>query len=86
MRAYQKAVAKSSTALSVLIPAKTFVRTGGVEGIRRGKNIHTAFFVIDGQNDHVVATSPAVDYFSHVVAPKKELDRVYSQPPELALS
>jgi pimeloyl-ACP methyl ester carboxylesterase len=35
--------------------------------------MHTAFFVIDGQNDHVAPTSAAVDYFNCVKAPKKEL-------------
>src|SRR5229473_2750970 len=36
-------------------------------------DIHTAFFVIDGQDDHVTPTSAAVDYFNCVKAPKKEL-------------
>jgi len=36
-------------------------------------DIHIAFFVIDGQEDHVTPSSAAVDYFSCVKAPKKEL-------------
>jgi len=36
-------------------------------------DIHTAFFVIDGQDDHVTPTSAAVNYFNCVKAPKKEL-------------
>ena len=36
-------------------------------------DMHTAFFVIDGQNDNVAPTSAAVDYFNCVKAPKKEL-------------
>jgi pimeloyl-ACP methyl ester carboxylesterase len=36
-------------------------------------DIHTAFFVIDGQDDYVTPTSAAVDYFNCVKAPKKEL-------------
>jgi pimeloyl-ACP methyl ester carboxylesterase len=36
-------------------------------------DIHTAFFVIDGQDDHVAPTSAAVDYFNCVKAPKKDL-------------
>jgi pimeloyl-ACP methyl ester carboxylesterase len=36
-------------------------------------DIHIAFFVIDGQDDHVTPTSAAVDYFNCVKAPKKEL-------------
>ena len=36
-------------------------------------DIRTAFFVIDGQNDHVTPTSAAVDYFNCVKAPNKEL-------------
>jgi len=35
--------------------------------------IHTAFFVIQGQDDIVTPTSAAVDYFERVKAPKKEL-------------
>jgi pimeloyl-ACP methyl ester carboxylesterase len=36
-------------------------------------DMRTAFFVIDGQDDHVTPTSAAVDYFNCVKAPKKEL-------------
>src|SRR5712691_3265753 len=36
-------------------------------------DIRTAFFVIDGQDDHVAPTSAAVGYFNCVKAPKKEL-------------
>ena len=36
-------------------------------------DIHTAFFVIDGQDDHVTPTSAAVNYFDCVKAPEKEL-------------
>ena len=36
-------------------------------------HLDTAFFVIDGEDDHVTPTSAAVDYFDCVKAPKKEL-------------
>jgi pimeloyl-ACP methyl ester carboxylesterase len=36
-------------------------------------NIHTAYFVIQGQDDIVTPTQAAVDYFKCVKAPKKEL-------------
>ena len=36
-------------------------------------DIHTAFFVIEGQDDHVTPTSAAIDYFNCVKAPNKEL-------------
>jgi pimeloyl-ACP methyl ester carboxylesterase len=40
---------------------------------RTACDIHTAFFIIDGQDDQVSPTSAAVDYFNCVKAPEKEL-------------
>jgi len=36
-------------------------------------DIHTAYFVIQGQDDVITPTQAAVDYFNRVKAPKKEL-------------
>ena len=36
-------------------------------------NIHTAYFVIQGQEDVITPTQAATDYFKCIKAPKKEL-------------
>jgi proline iminopeptidase len=41
--------------------------------LKTGCDIHTAFFVDDGEEDHVAPTSEAVHYFNCVKAPHKEL-------------